>query len=58
MVVQLFNFFSFYRLLTGAKQRLGRRNVMEITDHPLFDGVNWRTLTNRKGVSFSLWMRC
>ncbi|KAF8803474.1 kinase-like protein [Phlegmacium glaucopus] len=35
------------RLLTNAKQRLGRRNVMEITDHPLFDGVDWRTLPNQ-----------
>ncbi|KAH9476305.1 Serine/threonine-protein kinase MRCK gamma [Psilocybe cubensis] len=33
------------RLLTHAKQRLGRRNVMEITDHPLFNGVNWTTLS-------------
>ncbi|KAF9472378.1 kinase-like protein [Pholiota conissans] len=29
------------RLLTHAKQRLGRRNVMEITDHPIFRDVNW-----------------
>ncbi|KAF8964501.1 kinase-like domain-containing protein [Flammula alnicola] len=35
------------RLLTHAKQRLGRRNVMEITDHPLFDGVDWTTLSTR-----------
>ena len=39
------------RLLTNAKQRLGRRNVMEITDHPLFDGVDWRTLPDRKVLS-------
>ncbi|KIM38504.1 hypothetical protein M413DRAFT_242464 [Hebeloma cylindrosporum] len=35
------------RLLTNAKQRLGRRNVMEITDHPLFDGVDWTKLISR-----------
>jgi hypothetical protein len=27
------------RLLTNAKQRLGRRTVMEFTDHPLVGGV-------------------
>lgn len=32
------------RLLTTAERRLGRRNIMEITDHPLFDGVDWTTL--------------
>jgi hypothetical protein len=41
---------TFFRLLTNAKQRLGRRNVMEITDHPFFDGVNWRTLPDRKVI--------
>jgi serine/threonine protein kinase len=46
-----FSFFS-PRLLTNAKQRLGRRNVMEITDHPLFEGVDWRTLPTRKGYQF------
>ncbi|KAF4609483.1 hypothetical protein D9613_012311 [Agrocybe pediades] len=35
------------RLLTNAKQRLGRRNVMEITDHPLFDGIDWTTLSTQ-----------
>ncbi|PPQ70142.1 hypothetical protein CVT25_005815 [Psilocybe cyanescens] len=39
------------RLLTHAKQRLGRRNVMEITDHPLFNGVNWSTLSNEPAPS-------
>ena len=38
------------RLLTNAKRRIGRRNVMKITDHPLFDGVDWRTLPNRKVI--------
>ncbi|KAF9044129.1 kinase-like domain-containing protein [Panaeolus papilionaceus] len=33
-----------HRLLTNAKHRLGRRNVMEITDHPVFEAVNWRDL--------------
>ncbi|PPQ76943.1 hypothetical protein CVT24_009032 [Panaeolus cyanescens] len=33
-----------YRLLTNAKHRLGRRNVMEITDHPFFEAVDWRNL--------------
>ncbi|KAF5310174.1 hypothetical protein D9619_010214 [Psilocybe cf. subviscida] len=32
------------RLLTRAQARLGRRNVMEITDHPLFANVDWATL--------------
>lgn len=36
------------RLLTNAEDRLGRRNIMEITDHPLFDGVDWTTLPNRE----------
>src|ERR1700678_213786 len=36
------------RLLTDAKQRLGRRNTMEITHHPLFDEMDWRTLANCK----------
>ncbi|PPQ91059.1 hypothetical protein CVT25_014723 [Psilocybe cyanescens] len=39
------------RLLTHAKQCLGRRNVMEITDHPLFDGVSWTTLSNEPAPS-------
>ncbi|KAF8148004.1 kinase-like domain-containing protein [Crassisporium funariophilum] len=39
------------RLLTHAKQRLGRRNVMEITDHPLFDGVDWVTLPHQTAPS-------
>ncbi|KDR79474.1 hypothetical protein GALMADRAFT_243570 [Galerina marginata CBS 339.88] len=36
-----------HRLLTHAKQRLGRRNVMEITDHPLFEGIDWTTLSTQ-----------
>jgi len=35
------------RLLTPAKKRLGRRNVMEITDHPVFEGVDWISLPSR-----------
>ncbi|KAF8901457.1 kinase-like domain-containing protein [Gymnopilus junonius] len=40
-----------HRLLTHAKQRLGRRNVMEITDHPLFDGIDWTTLPTQVAPS-------
>jgi len=36
------------RLLTDAKQRLGHRDTMEITHHPLFDEVDWRMLANCK----------
>ncbi|KAJ2925699.1 hypothetical protein H1R20_g11396, partial [Candolleomyces eurysporus] len=32
-------------LLTHADQRLGRRNIMEITDHPFFEGVDWMALS-------------
>ncbi|TFK33478.1 kinase-like domain-containing protein [Crucibulum laeve] len=32
------------RLLTDAELRIGRRNIMEITDHRIFNGVNWSTL--------------
>lgn len=32
------------RLLTHAESRLGRRNIMEITDHPVFEGVDWTSL--------------
>ncbi|CAA7270531.1 unnamed protein product [Cyclocybe aegerita] len=35
------------RLLTNAERRLGRRNVMEITDHPVFVDVDWTTLPNQ-----------
>ncbi|KAF8876926.1 kinase-like domain-containing protein [Infundibulicybe gibba] len=36
------------RVLTCAENRLGRRNIMEITDHPLFQGVNWATLHSQQ----------
>ena len=42
--------YIFSGLLTNVNQRLGRRNVMEITDHPLFDGVDRRTLPNGKVI--------
>jgi len=29
------------RLLTNRIGRLGRRNVMEIMDHPFFENVDW-----------------
>lgn len=44
------------RLLTTAERRLGRRNIMEITDHPLFDGVDWTTLPIRNCCI--LWPDC
>jgi len=36
------------RLLTHADLRLGRTNVMDIKEHPVFDGVDWDTLPSRK----------
>ncbi|TFK19767.1 kinase-like protein [Coprinopsis marcescibilis] len=36
-----------HRLLTDADKRLGRRNIMEITDHPFFHGINWSTLPSQ-----------
>ncbi|KAF9531501.1 kinase-like domain-containing protein [Crepidotus variabilis] len=41
----------FRRLLTTANKRLGRRNVMEITDHPIFDGIDWRSLQSQTAPS-------
>lgn len=32
------------KLLTRPERRIGRRNIMEITDHPLFEAVNWMNL--------------
>ncbi|KAH7919937.1 kinase-like protein [Leucogyrophana mollusca] len=32
------------RLLCGRDQRIGRRNVMEITEHPFFAATNWSTV--------------
>lgn len=39
---------SQFRLLTQAEYRLGRRNIMEITDHPVFEDVNWGTIHTRE----------
>ncbi|KAJ3507797.1 hypothetical protein NLJ89_g6103 [Agrocybe chaxingu] len=38
----LMNFNTFF-----VERRLGRRNVMEITDHPVFADVDWTTLPNQ-----------
>ncbi|KAF8066601.1 kinase-like protein [Lyophyllum atratum] len=35
-------------LLTRADRRLGRRNIDEITNHPIFRNVDWDTLPTRK----------
>ncbi|KAF8625293.1 hypothetical protein AX15_005458 [Amanita polypyramis BW_CC] len=32
------------QLLTHAHLRLGRKHIMEITDHPVFGGVDWSSL--------------
>ncbi|KAF5353659.1 hypothetical protein D9758_008628 [Tetrapyrgos nigripes] len=38
-------------LLTDAEFRLGRRNVMQITDHPFFDGTVWGNLSIQNAPS-------
>lgn len=43
------NFLSL--LLTRAEQRLGRRNIQEITNHSLFDEVNWDILSAQPAPS-------
>lgn len=40
------------RLLTYADRRLGRRNIDEITSHPVFNDVHWKNLSARKAVAF------
>jgi hypothetical protein len=36
------------RLLTHADLRLGRTSIMDVMDHPVFDGVDWDLLPSRK----------
>ncbi|KAG6888599.1 hypothetical protein C0995_007118 [Termitomyces sp. Mi166 len=38
-------------LLTSAEFRLGRKNVQEITDHPVFRGVDWTNLPAQQAPS-------
>jgi serine/threonine protein kinase len=39
--------YSVIRLLTHPERRIGRHHIMEITDHPLFEAVNWTNLHKR-----------
>ncbi|KAF7760367.1 hypothetical protein Agabi119p4_11043 [Agaricus bisporus var. burnettii] len=36
------------KLLTHPERRIGRHNIMEITDHPLFEAVNWTNLHEQR----------
>lgn len=40
------------RLLTSRERRLGRRDVLEITEHPFFKSTHWASVGTGNADSF------